>query len=155
MIALATQWGISRSAIDRRSQKEDWKSELRRRAKAASDARIDAHQAGVTEAHREIRERHVLISQGLISQATRRYNALVDGDEEISIEQMLKFLAFAMPQEREALGLPKAIQITDVTPVDLDRAAETPSMRMARRAIEKKIDADLAKAYSGLFDAGE
>lgn len=155
VVALAKQWGVSRKQVDVHIAKEDWRGELRRRAKVIADARIDAHTDGIAETHREIRERHVAISRGLISLASKKYNEMVDKNEELSAEQMLKFLAFALPQEREALGLPRYLQIQTVTPGDPERAGETPSVRMARRAIERKIDKDLAKAYAGLADAAE
>ena len=155
IIALATHWGVSRDSCDRHAKKEDWKGELRRRAKAIADARIDAHQDGFIEQQREIRKRHAMVAKDVISKAMMKFDAIKDPDNELTVDQMLKMLAFALPQEREALGLPKYIQIQDVTPTDPAREFETPAQRMERRRIERLVDKDLAEAYTEHHNAGD
>ena len=155
IIALATHWGVSRDSCDRHAKKEDWKGELRRRAKAIADARIDAHQDGFIEQQREIRERHASVAQNLISKAVEKFNTIKNPKKELTVDQMLKMLAFAMPAEREAHGMPKFVQIQDVTPTDTERTHETPAQRMERRRIERLVDKDLAEAYTELHDAGD
>lgn len=152
---LSRQWGVSQNAISRHALKEDWAAELRRRTQVIADARIDAAQDGIIEQQREIRERHALVARGVITVASKKLAKIEKPEKTLTVDQMVKMLAFGMAAEREAHGMPKYIQIQDVTVTDLNRQYETPVMRMERRRIERLVDKDLAEAYSGLPDAGD
>jgi hypothetical protein len=154
-LALAIHWGVSRDSVDRHAKKEDWAGELRKRTHAIANARIDAAQDGIIEKQRKIREHHGKVASGIISKATQRFNAITNPEEDIDLPLMLKMFAFGLPAEREAAGMPKLVQIQDVTVADQDRLHETPTMRMERRRIERLVDADLAEAYPGRDDAGD
>ena len=151
---LSRQWGVSQNAISRHALKDDWAGELRRRTKVIADARIDAHTDGLVEQQKEIRKRHALIAKGVITKAVKKLKEITK-PEKLTVDQMVKMLSFGMSAEREALGMPKYIQIQDVTVTDQDRLHETPVMRMERRRIERLVDKDLAEAYPGLTDAGD
>ena len=152
IIALATHWGVSRDSCDRHAKKEDWKGELRKRAKAIADARIDAHQDGFIEQQREIRERHALVARSAIKVASKKLATLKKPEKELTVDQMVKMLAFGMAAERDAAGMPKYIQIQNVTPTDPAREFETPAQRMERRRIQREVEKDLAEVYKRLHD---
>ena len=155
IVALAKEWGVSRKQIDIHAHAENWRGELRRRTKSIADARIEAHTDALKDQQRAIRERHVEVAGGVISKAVQRFNAITNPEEEISLDLMLKMFAFGLPAQRDAIGMPKLVQIQDVSAQDVARQFETPEMRMERRRIEQEVDDDLAKAYVGLSDAGD
>lgn len=153
--ACAAHWGLNRKTIERHSEAEDWRGELRKRQAAISDARIEAHTDGFMEQQREIRKRHAMVAQGLISKAAKKLGSIKKPEKQLTVDQMVKMLTFGMAAEREAHGMPKYIQLEDVTHTDPERQFETPTMRMERRRIERLVDADLVKTYARLHDAGE
>ena len=153
IVQLAKTWGVTRRNIDRHAKKEDWAGELRKRTKAIADARIDVHQDSIIETQREIRERHASVAQDIIAKAVKKFNTIKNLKKELTVDHMLKMMALGMSAEREAHGMPKYIQIHDVTPTDPAREFETPALRMERRRIERLVDADLAAAYAELHDA--
>ena len=146
---LAKAWGVSRVSIEKHAKKEDWKGELRRRTQAIADARIDVHQDSIIEAQKEIRERHALVARSAINVASKKL-ATLKKPEKLTIDQMVKMLAFGMAAERDASGMPKYIQIEDVTPTDPAREFETPLMRMERRRVQREVEADLAEVHKRL-----
>lgn len=149
--ALAKTWGVTRKSIDRHAKAEDWEGELRRRTKAISDARIDIVQDSIIEEQRKIRKRHAMVAKGVISRAAERLAKLKKTEiSKLTVDQMIKMLAFGFTAEREAHGMPKFIQIQDVTPTDPAREFETPIMRMERRRLQREVEADLVEVHKRL-----
>ncbi|KKM66397.1 hypothetical protein LCGC14_1481620 [marine sediment metagenome] len=146
---LAKTWGVSRNSIDKHVKAEDWNGELRRRSRAIADARIDVHQDSIIEAQKEIRERHALVARSAIAVASKKLASLKN-PKKLTVEQMVKMLAFGLTAEREASGMPKFIQIEDVTPTDPAREFETPLMRMERRRVQREVEKDLAEVHKRL-----
>lgn len=147
---LAKTWGISRTSIDKHIKAEDWNGELRRRTQAIADARIEVHQDSIIEAQKEIRDRHALIARSAIKVASKKMATLKKPEKQLTVDQMVKMLAFGMAAERDAAGMPKYIQIEDVTPTDPAREFETPLMRMERRRVQREVEADLAEVHERL-----
>jgi len=152
---LAKTWGISRTSIDRHVKAEDWNGELRRRTQAIADARIEIHQDSIIEAQKEIRERHALVARSAIKVASKKLATLKKPEKELTVDQMVKMLAFGMAAERDAAGMPKYIQIEDVTPMDPAREFETPLMRMERRRVQREVEADLAEVHERLHGGSD
>lgn len=155
IVQLAKTWGVQRKSIERHAKAEDWKGELRKRTTAIADARIDVAQDSIMEAQREIRKRHGEVAKGVLGRAILKFNTLLNPDTDITVEQMLKMMVFALPAEREAHGMPKFIQIQDVTPTDPARAFETPILRMERRRIQREVEAELIEVHKRLHGGAD
>ncbi len=139
----AKTWGLSRSAVENHAKKEFWREELITRAKAQADANLERRTETIAEVEREARDRHANFMKGLISKAAVKFNSLKDPENELSVDQMLKMLQFAMPEERAALGIPKYVSIMTTTPSDTEREMETPGMRIERRRLEREVKKEL------------
>lgn len=155
IVDLSKEWGVSAKQIHIHAKAGDWRGELRRRTQVISDARIEAHTDGLMEEQREIRKRHAMVAKGVIAKAGKKLGSIKKPEEELTVEQMVKMLAFGFTAEREAHGMPKFIQIQDVTQTDSERQYETPVMRMERRRIERLVDKDLAEAYTEHHNVGD
>ena len=153
--SLAKVWHVSRVSIDKHVKKEDWNGELRRRTQAIADARIDVAQDSIIEKQQEIRERHGNVAKGIISKAIMKFNSLNTPEKELTVPDMLKMFAFALPAEREAAGMAKYIEISDVTPTDPAREFETPIMRMERRRVQREVEAELIEVHKRMHGAPE
>ena len=151
--ACAKTWAVSVSAVERHSRKEAWRDELRVRAKAQANANIERRQETYAEVEREVRERHATFCRGLIAKAGIKFNSITD-PEILTVDQMLKMLTFAMPEEREARGMPKYHQVSGLTATDPEREMETPGMRIERRRVEREVAKELTELLK-LVDAND
>ncbi len=147
--ACAKSWAVSVSAVERHSRKEGWRDELRVRAKAQANANIERRQETYAEVEAEIRQRHATFCRGLIAKAGIKFTSITD-PRKLTVDQMLKMLTFAMPEEREARGIPKYYQVTGLTPTDPEREMETPGMRIERRRIERQVGKELTALLAGV-----
>ncbi len=143
LVAVAKTWGVSRSALDKQSRKEHWRDELIVRAKAQADASIDRRTETIAEVEREARARHATFMKGLIFKAAQRFKEIKNPKKDLSIDQMIQMLRFALPEERAALGIPKYLSITTTMPTDRDRELETPGRRIERRRLERAVKKEL------------
>ena len=152
--ACAKTWGVTRPYLSKKATEQDWRAELRVRAKAQADASVERRQETYAEVEREIRERHGAFCRGLVAKSAIKFNSL-DKPEDMTIDQMLKMLAFAMPEEREARGIPKYHHVTNVVAGDPEREMETPGMRIERRRSEREVKKELLELLAGVDDVGE
>jgi hypothetical protein len=134
---IAVKWGLKVETVRGHAGKNKWREELRIRAKQQSDAAIAKHQETFVEMERELRDRHAKFTRGLVAKAMVKFNSI--DAESMTVDQMIKMLQFAMPEEREARGLPKLMQVADMTPTDANRQMETPALRIERRNQERKV----------------
>lgn len=152
--ACAKTWGVTRKTVSKHANVEKWRVELQVRAKAQADATVDRRQDTYADAEREVRERHVGLMRDLIEQATVRLNS-IKNPKKLTINQMLKMFQFALPEEREAMGMPKYVQVQSLMTTDPERGMETPGARIARRRAEREVKAELLEILSkaGVTDA--
>jgi hypothetical protein len=139
----AKTWGLSRSAVENHAKKEEWREELITRAKAQANANLERRTETIAQVEREARKRHANFMKGLISKAALKFNSIEDPAKDLTVDQMLKMLQFALPEERAALGIPKYLSITTTTPTDTEREMETPGMRIERRRLEREVKKEL------------
>ncbi len=143
MSACAKTWGLHRTTLDKHAKKEGWRDELITRAKAQADANLERRTETIAEVEREARKRHANFMKGLILKAAQRFKAIKDPEKELTIDQMIQMLRFALPEERAALGIPKYVSITTIMPTDKDREMESPGMRIERRRLEREMKKEL------------
>jgi hypothetical protein len=143
--AVAKTWGVSRSSVEGHAKKEDWRAELITRAKVQANANLERRTETIAEVEREARKRHAQFCRGLVAKSILRFNAIENPATEISIDQMLKMIQFAMPEERAALGIPRYLSVQTTTPTDTEREMETPGMRIERRRLEREVKKELTE----------
>ncbi len=146
--ALAKTWGHHRSTVEKHAKAESWREELITRAKAQANANLERRTETIAEVEREARTRHAAFCRGLVAKSMIKFNSLKDPENDISVDQMLKMLQFAMPEERASLGIPKYVSITTHTPTDTEREMETPGMKIERRHFEREVKKELLKVIA-------
>ena len=141
--ACAKTWGLSARAVERHSKKHGWRDELKVRARTQADANVERRQETFIEVEREARKRHANFMRGLILKAAVKFKSIKDPANDLSIDQMIKLLQFALPEERAALGIPKYLSVTHLTPTDTEREMETPGQRIERARLDRVVKKEL------------
>ncbi len=142
--AVSVKYSLDYTTVHRHSKSEDWKGELQRRAKSQADANIEMHQESFAQMEKALRERHAKYTSEVIEKAITKLRSI--DAKQLTVDQMIKMLNFALPEEREARGLPRIMQAAAITPTDSERKHETPALRIARRKQERAAKKALVEA---------
>jgi hypothetical protein len=138
---VAKKWGVARETVGLHGKAEGWREELAARAKARSDASIEAQQRKFADKEAAIREKHANVAMALTAKAVVKLQNI--NAEDLTTDQMIKILQFSLPEERDARGIPRIAQTTIVSPLGDAADLETPAMKIERRLAEKRVKAVL------------